>query len=672
MPRSNKPPPGAAAPEPLPPIAVPVAMPGQHGNGVDLNRDLDFEAFSLLSRSLPTVGPVLEPEPSDLAMLRPVPYRSRSVVHRGRNDGPLDEDQECGREAVTDDDGAADAAPTETSPLLRPRAGSADSTAGSEPPVPPPFLNDTSPSRFWFIFSQLLLTQFIGCFDGTVMASSHPVITSYFQSANSASWLSTSFLLTSTAFQPLLGRLSDAIGRKPLFLGTLVVFALATTWCALAQTIESFIAARAFCGLGAGGSMTLGSIITSDLVPIERRGVYQSYINVIFGLGSAMGAALGGAVAEALGWRWEFGVQVPALLLCIAISAIAIPSELGIADERKSVWQALQEFDAKGSLLLTTSVSFLILGLNLGGNVLPCKQTPPLRLACLEQKLPSRIADKPRVSPLCHRLTRHLHHLFPDLSPRRDACAQTHHAAAPDSTRASQKPHLLQFHRCPAVQLYFLQHPKRPLYFQAVLLTSATSSGLRLALPSVVASLAGTSTGFAITWTRRLKWPLLTGTLAYLVGTICLCLLRRDLSPAMYFLVLVPSSLGQGFQFPGTFMAILACSAQSEQAVVTSTLILWRSLGMVLGVASSSLVVQNALVHYLHLFVRGRDSEAVIERVRASVEAIAKLDEPYREQVVRSYEAALRLTFACCIAFAALSVLLIIPVKLPRLALRKR
>lgn len=205
-----------------------------------------------------------------------------------------------------------------------------------------------------------------------------------------------------------------------------------------------------------------------------------------------------------------------------------------------------------------------------------------------------------------------------------------------------------------------------------MLLTSATSSGLRLVLPSLISSMAGASTGFAITWTRRLKWPLLTGALCYLAGAVCLCLLRRDLAPAAYLLVLVPSSLGQGFQFPGTFMAILACSAQAEQAVVTSTLILWRSLGMVLGVAASSLVVQNALVHYLGLYVRGDDRDAVIARVRASVEAIAQLEQPYREQVVRSYEAALRLTFACCIVVAALSVLLILPIKLPRLALRKR
>lgn len=205
-----------------------------------------------------------------------------------------------------------------------------------------------------------------------------------------------------------------------------------------------------------------------------------------------------------------------------------------------------------------------------------------------------------------------------------------------------------------------------------MLLTSATASGLRLVLPSVVSSLAGAATGLAITRTRRLKWPLVTGTLLYLVGAVCLCLLRRDLPAAAYSLVLVPSSLGQGFQFPGTFMAILACSTQAEQAVVTSTLILWRSLGMVLGVAASSLVVQNALVHYLRLYVVGPDSARVVARVRASVEAIAGLEQPYREQVVRSYEAALRLTFACCVVVALASVALILPVKLPRLALRKR
>lgn len=65
------------------------------------------------------------------------------------------------------------------------------------------------------------------------------------------------------------------------------------------------------------------------------------------------------------------------------------------------------------------------------------------------------------------------------------------------------------------------------------------------------------------------------------------------------------------FLFPGVFISVLAVSEQAEQAVVTSTLVLWRSIGTVLGVASSSLVVQNALLLYLEDYVQGPEKESV-------------------------------------------------------------
>lgn len=131
------------------------------------------------------------------------------------------------------------------------------------------FLLDTDPALFRVIFGGVLLVYFIANFDGTIMASSHPVITSYFHSSNQASWLSTAFLLTSTAVQPIVGRLSDTIGRKPPYLFAMAVFTLATVWCALAGSMMSFILARAVCGLGAGGMMSMGSIVISDMVNIE-------------------------------------------------------------------------------------------------------------------------------------------------------------------------------------------------------------------------------------------------------------------------------------------------------------------------------------------------------------------------------------------------------------------
>lgn len=189
----------------------------------------------------------------------------------------------------------------------------------------------------------------------------------------------------------------------------------------------------------------------------------------------------------------------------------------------------------------------------------------------------------------------------------------------------------------------------------------------------MVASIAGTGTGMAMNWTRRLKWPLVCGSLFWVMGSRCLWCLRRDLSTAAYHLMLLPAALDQGFHVCGTFMATLASLARSGQAVVISTLLLWRNLGIVLGVvALSSLVVQNALVYYLGLHVTGPDKESVIDRVRSSVEAVAALEQPYRERAVQSYESALRLTFGCCIVLAIVSVLLVLPVKLPRLRKKTR
>lgn len=610
------------------PVAVPTSRRRARGNDDDDPLEIDAAEFEALSKSLTAGGSYLQPESFENSMLR------QSVP----NPNPRRDDEE----AVDDD-----CDPDEESPLLRrSRAPSkARSEASAATVVVTPYLNDISVTRFWFIFSQILTLYFISAFDGTIMASSHPVITSYFHASNSASWLSTAFLLTSSAFQPLLGRLSDAVGRKPLFVGSLGVFALATTWCALAGSIKSFILARAACGIGAGGVITLGSIIISDLVPIEDRGTYQSIMNANYGVASALGAATGGAMADYFGWRWEFGVQVPPLLLCMAVSTVAIPDDLGIQGERKSVWQALREFDAKGSLLLTTAITFGILGLNFGGNVLPWSH--PFVIASLvifAVVFPLFIwveswVHKP-IMPL--HLIRH--------SPRANLIFSNFIASVL------------------ANSILF----NIPLYFQAVLLTSATSSGLRLVIPTVAGSMTGTLVGFAVTYTRRLKWPVLTGSIFLLFGTITLSCLRRDLPKQAYLFILLPSSIGQGFQFPGTFLAILAASPQSEQAVVTSTLMLWRSLGQVLGIASSSLVLQNALLHYLNKFVQGDQRDEVTRLVRGSVEEVLNLEPHYQEQVVLSYESALRLTFLTCVVFAIVSVFLTIPIKLPRLGVRKR
>ncbi|KAL2136735.1 hypothetical protein VTI74DRAFT_1776 [Chaetomium olivicolor] len=609
------------------------------------SEDMDPNQFDLLlSRSVQSAGPQLEPEALEHSMLRNTRVRSlsRSRPRRESAGSPYSTRRQssiarAGIEQAEDAGAeASSTGPDEETPLLDTPGHVDEDSKGHNP-----YLGGISVTRFWLLFLQIMVGYFVSCFDSTIMASSHPVITSYFGSSNSASWLSTAFLLTSTSFQPVSGGLSDAVGRKLPYVTTVAVFLVATVWCALAQSMTSFIVARAVCGLGAGGMMTLGSIIVSDLVPIEIRGAFQSYMNIAYGVGSMLGAALGGVMADYLGWRWEFGVQVPLVAIVLLISTIVIPDDLGLhGKKRQTLRDALRTFDFKGSILMSSSVTFLILGLNLGGNVLPWSHPFVIvSLVFFAVFFPVFLFVETRaVKPI---MPLHL---------------------------VLKSPHLnLVFSNHVSAFLSNATLFNVPLFFQGVLLTSATTSGFRLVISSAVASTTGTATGFLISWTRRLKWPLVLGTSLTVVGSMCLSSMQRGWPAIAYILCLLPGAAGAGFQFPGTFMAMLSVADQKEQAVVTSTLILWRSLGSVLGVACSSLVVQNALWYYLEEYVQGPEKEAVVAQVRKSVEAIRELPRDYRDQVVQSYEAALRLMFLCCSVLAVVSFLLILPVRLPRL-----
>ena len=427
----------------------------------------------------------------------------------------------------------------------------------------------------------------IAMFDSTLMASSHPVITSYFNASNSASWLSTAFLLTSTALQPLFGRVSDTIGRRPLYLLGLLSLAITTAWCALAQSIGSFIAARAFCGLGAAGVLSMGNIMTNDLVSIQVRGTFQAYINLFYGGGSAAGAAFGGFLCDKIGWRATFAIQIPMLVVIFINGYFTTPTTLGPNLAKRAgqgLLDAMKGFDIAGSILLTGSVAFLILGLNLGGNIYPWSHwlvITSLVVAVLAGSLLVHVESR------AGRPVMPLHMLF--TKPRGNMVFNNFFSQMGINT------------------IIF----NAPLYFQAVKLESASTSGFRLAGPTLALTVCGVSAGFIMTATGRMTWLIVIGSLFMLLGALCLSIMWDGIATWVTTIFLVPASIGQGLAFPATSVAVLATSPQADQAVMTSTLILWRSLGIVMGVSFSSLILQNALTAYLEQLVTGHNKAEV-------------------------------------------------------------
>ncbi|RMZ84468.1 hypothetical protein DV738_g789, partial [Chaetothyriales sp. CBS 135597] len=465
-----------------------------------------------------------------------------------------------------------------------------------------------SATRFWLIFTVVMLCTFIAIFDSTFMASSHPVITSYFGASQAASWLSTVFLIASTAFQPLFGRVSDTVGRRSMLLIAFAIFCLTTLWCAMAGSIESFIAARAASGIGAGGAMAMSMILVSDLVRIEDRGVFQSHMNFAYGLGSGCGAAFGGFLCDHLGWRWAFGVQVPVIALSLLWAFFFVPRNLGpmlIKQSGGGAWAALKKFDSLGSILLVITVTCLILALNLGGNIFPWS-SPIIIISLVVSGVAAGLfiwVEKYAVQPLMP-----LHLL-------------THVPVA----------NLIFANMLGSVSTNTILF-NVPLFFQAVKLTSASESGFRLAVPSVLGCMAGMSSGYIITITRRLKPILVFGAIMYLGGAIAVTFLNRNMSDVVGMLLIIGVPLGQGFTFATTMMSALAVSPQADQAVVTTTLGLWRNIGVVLGVALSSLVFQNSLAANLEKMVTGPFKQSIIEAVRSSVQAVRRLENPAQAQ----------------------------------------
>lgn len=133
--------------------------------------------------------------------------------------------------------------------------------------------------------------------------------------------------------------------------------------------------------LGFGGPAT---IINSDMIPFHRRGMYQAMQNGVFGFGAICGASFGGTIADSLGWRWCFLLQVPLSMFALVaghvvlknehLGATTTPSAATTADDSSSsrslsaMWKRV---DFSGALLLVLAVSTQLLGLSLGGNELP-------------------------------------------------------------------------------------------------------------------------------------------------------------------------------------------------------------------------------------------------------------------------------------------------------------
>ncbi len=119
------------------------------------------------------------------------------------------------------------------------------------------------------------------------------------------------YLLGYVAVLPLIGRLSDQVGRRPVLVGCLSAFAAGSLVTATARSLSLLVAGRALAGLGGGGLVPVTLAIVADGWPVERRGLPLGVVSGVQELGSVLGPLYGAAVVAVAGWRWIFWLNLP-------------------------------------------------------------------------------------------------------------------------------------------------------------------------------------------------------------------------------------------------------------------------------------------------------------------------------------------------------------------------
>ncbi|KAL4922448.1 major facilitator superfamily domain-containing protein [Aspergillus aurantiobrunneus] len=503
---------------------------------------------------------------------------------------------------------------------------------------PQPLVEDQEPStkRLILILCSIWVGVFLAALDITVVATLTGPISSSFDSLSLLSWLATAYLISTAACQPLSGRLTDIFSRKAGLIFSNVIFAAGNLICGLAQRQWTIILGRIVAGVGGGGLTVIATFVTSDLVPLRQRGVWQGIGNICFGLGSGLGGVCGGWVNDRLGWRWAFLIQVP----FVVVSAILVAFTVNIPakDTHKD---KLKRVDFLGAITLVTALVLLLLGLNTGGNQLPW--THPLILTTLPLSavvlgvfiyIEANIASEPVI-------------------PVRLLLNRTVLSACLTNWFLTMNVFGL---------LFYL-----PILFQVQGL-STTAAGARLIPQAIGTSIGSLGPGALMRSSGRYKIYSHVTMLFLVASSALICTLQLNtptILPIIYFLL---SGTAYGSMLTITLVAIISAVDHEHHAVVTSASYAFRSTGSSIGVAVASSVFQNIFKSGLwSRFGEREHAREVIARLRDSLEEIRKAPTDWIPGILDAYMDSLRATFVTLLGLAVLGALVSIAMREHRL-----
>ena len=192
---------------------------------------------------------------------------------------------------------------------------------------------------------------------GGLLNISLPVVVRYFDASTlQASWLLLGSMLASTTLIILFGRLADMFGRRSMYLTGLALMTGASLLAALAPTANILIAIRIVQAIGMAMLLANMAAMLTLAFPPERLGKVMGIYMSALSAATLAGPPIGAILAETVGWRWIFGLQVPVGLFCLIWAMMTLRPMPAMGERGR--------LDIPGVVLVAVVLGGMIVGLS--------------------------------------------------------------------------------------------------------------------------------------------------------------------------------------------------------------------------------------------------------------------------------------------------------------------